>query len=244
MRQVLAISFLFLLSNSGIAQELSIGFGLYSEQSSGSSGLDLDSVFVLEDNRYISGRLGAIHVSFHYKVKPNLKLGLALQYRVSYFDLSAYALFDHPLGPVGKGTVVGVDNIEIPITGNLILNPKARAQVRVIAGITPVFGIVNSKTDYEADPTTLDWTQPVADALNAAASIPSRRHINYQCGLGASYKRFDLTCSIYGNLTRNIANDYEIWGQSFGFRRTIRGAQLIFSYKIIDKGRPKDFHKQ
>lgn len=224
------------LSSFSPAQELHIGLGTtLTEYSTGTPYIDLDSVVIYEDNRNKGwGRLiPTIYYLQNITSKFSMKVGF--QYRLTAMDLSAYQKTEHPLGPASKGNLASLPTFEFPLTASYRIIQKRKMKLNVMGGIMPVVNKINSKDDYTAEPSSLDWTQPVADALNQAGALPKSTYVNYHYGFTIAYQKFGVDVYWQHNITRSLTKPLELYGKKFEFQRRTRSFRFALYYRIWSK---------
>lgn len=225
---------LFVLIGDTAAQEIYAGLGVISEKSSGTPYLDLNSIVVYENNRFDDKRL-FISVFYSQPISTRLDGNIGIQYRLAFFDLFAYQKTNHPIGPASKGTGVALPTFEVPLSLSFSIVERKNYNFQLMAGLMPVFNGINGESNYKADPNSLDWTQPVADALNAASTIPKSFYMNYQYGISLSFKRFKGMLYWHRNLSKSTTKSLELWGESYPFVRHTQSFRFSLYYRVWAK---------
>ncbi|MGB5927639.1 MAG: hypothetical protein WBH03_05665, partial [Cyclobacteriaceae bacterium] len=62
--------------------------------------------------------------------------------------------------------------------------------------------------------------------------LPKRFYMDYLAGGRLSYRRINLDVYYQSNITGNLNNNLEIWGQEFLFKRRTESVRLLLSYSI------------
>lgn len=215
------------------AQELYAGLGItLAEQYISPTVIDLDSLQVFENNTFDNHRAFPLMVRLEFPLSPNLHLATGFQYRLTFLSLGVNTMLNDPLGPVQKVTVVGLPTFEFPVSLYYQLPFTQKLKIRLFGGLMPVVNRVRFSTHHKARPNSPDWTPAVADALNAAPSIPKKAYLNSHYGLQFSYWRLALEGYVHHTLSRSLSNGYTFRGESYAFSRKAFSVRVGLSYRV------------
>jgi hypothetical protein len=232
MKYLAAISLILLVGQFAFSQTIQFGAGTtLAEREYYPAVAKIDSVVAFRRDYYGGGTITPF-VRFLIPVYGNFSVSGGVTYFRNAAGLSAYKEFSPDVQSAPKVTVAGVRSWEVPILFYYSLFPEGDLTLKLFAGVIPVFSKVKFDPRFNATDNPLDWPQEVADVLNQAGTLPKRFYMDYQYGGNITYKRFGLDVFIQQNLTSNVNNNLEIYGQSALFTRKTESLRFLLSYSI------------
>ncbi|MGB3181130.1 MAG: hypothetical protein WBB45_07050 [Cyclobacteriaceae bacterium] len=239
MRYLPAILLFCLVTTMSHGQELKFGIGMtMAEREYYPAIAQIDSVTIYNRDFYGGKQL----LPFVRYVSPPLKnftFSAGLTYFRNYTGMTAYKQIGTDNYSAAKAVTVGIRSFEFPLLAHYSFFPDGDLTVKLFAGIIPVFSKIDFEPRFKAG-NSLNWPQEVVDVMNKAGTLPKRFYMDYQYGGNITYKRFGLDVFIQQNLTKNINNNLEVYGQSALFTRKTESLRFLLSYSIplFSKSRP------
>lgn len=237
MKRISIISILLsvLSFNVVTGQEWRGGVGLIlSEEYSSPTVIDLDSIVVYEDNLHGGGQLMPA-VYYEHPVTPALHVRAGINYYRTGLSLSAFRRTGNPLGPVSKGTVVGMPTFEFPISIDWRIPLLRIMRLHLTGGISVIHHLIVFREKYTGITGNPYFPPSVADVLNAAATLPKTTYMNYYYALGLTYGRMGVEASWHENLSHSTAGSLDLWGEQFSFLRRGETIRLAVMYSFWRK---------
>jgi hypothetical protein len=231
MKKILSAILITILFSNGPAfsQKLDVGLGIsLSEQRTYDTAVDLDSIVFFERTFKGSGRL-IPSIRYRHPLNDLFELSLGIQGHSSTAGLIVEKRETDSTQMNSKLTSAGITSFEFPLALSYSLTKDGDFNLNFFGGIIPIVNKIEFDPIFKEGP---QYPASVAEGLNKAGTLPKRFHMDYQVGGRLSYKRFNVDIYYQSNLTSNLNNNLEIWGNEFLFKRNTESVRLILSYSI------------
>lgn len=231
MKNLIAIIIFLVIGQTCFCQNIQFGGGLtLAEREYYPAVARIDSVVAFRRDYYGGGTITPF-IRVIAPVYNNFSVSAGLTYFKNAAGLSAYKELGPNMQSATKVTVAGIRSLETPVLLHYSFLPNGDLTAKLFAGIIPVFSKVNFDPRFKAG-NSLNWPQEIADVMNKAGTLPKRFHMDYQYGGNITYKRFGLDVFIQKNLTSNLNNNLELYGQEALFTRKTESLRFLLSYSI------------
>ncbi|MGB3180463.1 MAG: hypothetical protein WBB45_03685 [Cyclobacteriaceae bacterium] len=231
MKYIAALIFILTVGQTSYCQTVQFGAGFtLAEREYYPAVARIDSVVAFRRDYYGGGTITPF-VRLIAPVYNHFSVSAGLTYFRNAAGLSAYKEIGQNSQSATKVTVAGIRSLETPVLLHYSFFPDGDLTVKLFAGIIPVFSKIDFEPRFKAG-NSLNWPQEVVDVMNKAGTLPKRFYMDYQYGGNITYKRFGLDVFIQQNLTKNINNNLEVYGQSTLFTRKTESLRFLLSYSI------------
>jgi hypothetical protein len=219
---------LYFLSNV-LAQEVQFSIGQRFE-SARSSVIRMDSIVFFEDN--LNRRYNPLGLNVNLPVSRRWDFQTGINFYRPSTNYGAYVDDTCSVCPVVKVTGVYYPTLEFPQMAGFHFFQSRNWKAVVLGGITPALRFIKKGSYHDASRYP-DWSQEVADVLNAAPTTVKKAYVNYTYGLQIQYGRFTLRGMWQQNLSRNVANPLRVWDNQYHHVRRTGSLTLSLNFTVF-----------